>query len=61
MLQLRGGGWSTDVMHGHIRMTIDIRIPTMPGTEHVGFSPTRQTLLALSAKRREVLGGLHEG
>ena len=31
------------------------------GTEHVGFSPTRQTLLASSAKRREVFGESHEG
>ena len=31
------------------------------GTEHVGFSPTRKTLLAPSAKRREVLREAHEG
>ena len=31
------------------------------GTEHVGFSPTRQTLLAPSTKRREVFGESHEG
>ena len=31
------------------------------GTEHVGFSPTRQTSLAPSAKRREVFGESHEG
>ena len=39
-------------------------IPSHPyyaGTEHVGFSPTRQTLLAPSAKRREVFGESHEG
>ena len=36
----------------------DPRIPIAPGTEHVRFSPTRETLLALSAKqRREVLLG----
>ena len=34
---------------------VDPRIPTNAGTEHVGFSPTRQTFLALIAKRREVL------
>ena len=28
---------------------------------HVGFSPTRQTLLAPSAKPREVLSESHEG
>ena len=35
--------------------------PYNAGTEHVGFSPTRQamTLLAPSAKRREVFGELH--
>ena len=30
------------------------------GTEHVGFSPTRQTSRASSAKRREVFGDSHE-
>ena len=35
--------------------------PYNVGTEHVGFSPTRQTLLAPSAKHREVLGESHEG
>ena len=35
--------------------------PYYAGTEHVGFSPTRQTLLAPSAKRREVFGESHEG
>ena len=31
------------------------------GTEHVGFSPTRQILRAPSAMRREVFGESHEG
>ena len=31
------------------------------GTEHAGFSPIRQTLLAPGAKRREVFGEWHEG
>ena len=37
--------------------------PCYAGTEYVGFSPTRQTLLAPSeaAKRREVFGESHEG
>ena len=35
--------------------------PYNAGTEHVGFSPTRQTLLAPSPKRREVFGESHEG
>ena len=47
------------IIHGRSRMTIDPRI-YYAGTEHVGFSPTRQKLLAPSAKRREVLGELHE-
>ena len=40
------------------------RIPSLlynAGTEHVGFSPTRQILLAPSPKRREVLNESHEG
>ena len=35
--------------------------PYKTGTEHVGFSPTRETLLAPSAKRREVFGEWREG
>ena len=35
--------------------------PYNAGTEYVGFSPTRQTLPAPSAKRREVFGESHEG
>ena len=35
--------------------------PYFAGTEHVGFSPTRQNLLAPTAKRREVFGVSHEG
>ena len=43
-------------------MTIDPRIPTGVGTEHVGFSPTRQIVLAPTGLRREVLfGELQEG
>ena len=49
-------------MHGRSRMTIDPRIPLFnAGTEHVGFSQTRQALLAPSAKRREVPGESREG
>ena len=50
-------------MHGRSGMTIWCR-PSHPyngGTEHVGFSPTRQALLAPSAKRREVFDRSHEG
>ena len=35
--------------------------PYNAGTEHVGLSPTRQTFLAPSAKRREMFGESHEG
>ena len=35
--------------------------PYHAGKEHVGISPTRQTLLAPSAKRRAVFGESHEG
>ena len=40
-------------------VVVDDHKPSHPynaGAEHVGFSPTRQTLLAPSAKRREVFG-----
>ena len=50
------GGGCTRVVHGRSRMTIDPRILTNAGTEQVGFSPTRQTLVAPSAKHREVFG-----
>ena len=35
--------------------------PHNAGTEHAGFSPTRQTLLAPIAKRREVFNESHRG
>ena len=35
--------------------------PYYAGTEHVGFSPTRQTFLETSAKLREVFGESQEG
>ena len=51
-----------DVMHGRSRTTIDRSShPYNAGTEHVGYSSTRQTLLTPSAKRREVSGESHEG
>ena len=53
-----GGGCVLIIMHGRIRKTSH---PYNAGTEYVGFSPTRQTLLARSAKHREVLGESHEG
>ena len=58
-----GGGVYSIFMHGRSRMTIGYRpLHTYnAGTEHVGFSPTRQTLLAPSAKRLEEFGESHEG
>ena len=52
-------------MHGRSGMTIAIR-PSHPynaGTEHVGFSQTRQALLVYQARSavRWVFGKLHEG
>ena len=35
--------------------------PYYVGPEYIGFSPTRQALLAPSAKHREVFGESHEG
>ena len=50
-----------DIIHGRSRMHINPRLPTMPGRSTWGFSPTRQTLLAPSAKRRQVFGESHKG
>ena len=47
-------------MHGRGRMTIDPRIPTMPGRRTSGFHQP-QTLLSPNANRREVFGESHEG
>ena len=52
------GGVYSIFAHGRSRMTIDPRIPNAR-TEHVGFSPTRQTFLAPRAKRREAFGESH--
>ena len=42
-------------MHSRSFKTVDPRIPMYhAGTEHAGFSPTRQTSRAPRAKRREV-------
>ena len=43
------GGVCAQFVHGRSCMTTGHRIPTMPGERRSGFSPTRQTLLALSA------------
>ena len=37
-----GEGGGSQFVHGRSPMTIDPRIPSYAGTEHVGFSPTRQ-------------------
>ena len=61
--QWRQGGGVLIIMHGRSRNSYDHR-PSHPynaGTEHVGFSSTRQTWLARSAKRREVFGESHGG
>ena len=44
------------VMHGRSLKTVDPRTPTMPGRRTSNISPTRQTLLAPSAKLREIFG-----
>ena len=52
--ELRGGreegvgGGVLGIMHGRSRTTIDPRTPHNAGTEHVGFLPTIQILLAPS-------------
>ena len=55
-----GGGGSILFMNNRSRMTMRPSHPYNAGTEHVGFSPTRQILRAPSAKRREVFGESHE-
>ena len=46
------GGGVLDIINDIInRMTIDPRIPTMPGRSTSGFLPTRQALLAPNATR----------
>ncbi|CAM9415234.1 unnamed protein product [Laminaria digitata] len=59
------GGRVLIIVHDRSRTpTILYRIShpySSAGTEHVGFSPTRQISLAPSAKRREVFGESREG
>ena len=50
------GGGCTQCVRGRSRMTIDPRIPTMPGRNTSGFHIPSGHLLAPSAKRREVFG-----
>ena len=60
----RGGGGGigcAQFVHGRSRMTIDPRIPTMPGRSTPGFhQPGIHCLHQPSAKRREVFGESHE-
>ena len=59
----RGGRLGEECTHYHAWLQSYDHRPSHlynTGMEHVGFSPTRQTLLAPSAKRREVLSGSHE-
>ena len=44
---------------GILMSSIAVVHPYFAGTEHVGFSATRQTSRAPSAKRREVCGESH--
>ena len=61
--KFRVGEGTLDTVHGCCHMAIDPRIPITynTGTEHGGFSSTRQTLPTPSAKRREELGESREG
>ena len=56
------GAGVLNIMNGRSRMTIDSRIPKVPGRSTPGFHrPGRHCLYAPSTKRREVLGESHEG
>ena len=62
----QGGGGGRGVLSASMCMAVVVydHRPSHPGyagTEHVGFSPTRQTLLAPRAKRLEVFGESHAG
>ena len=53
----RGGG-AIDIMHGRSRITIDPRIPTIPGRSTSGFHrPNRHRLLIMSCTAVVVYGG----
>ena len=64
---MRGGGaggrgrGGVHFVHGGSRMTVDPRIPTLPGWSASCFHQPGRHLLAPSAKRREVFGESHEG
>ena len=49
----------TRFIYDRSHITVDPRVLAIAGTEHVGFSSTRQTSRAQSAKRREVFGESH--
>ena len=56
-----GGGVCTQFVHGRSRMTVDPRIPTMPGQSTSGFHHPGRRCLYQARKRREVFGESHEG
>ena len=55
----RRGGGVLDIIHGRSGVTIDLRIPTLPGRSMSGFRRPGRTFLAPSANRREVPGETH--
>ena len=56
-----GGGGGTYIMHGGSLKSTNPQIRLMTGWSTSGKTPTRQTLLARSAKRRVVFGESHKG
>ena len=61
MVNQRKGGKGNHVMHGRSRMTIDPRIPAMPGRRSSGFHrPGRHLLAPSRAECRRVFDESHE-
>ena len=59
--RLKGHRGALIVIHGRSRVAINSRVSAMPGRRTTIFSPTRQALLAPTAKRRDVLDCRKEG
>ena len=57
----RRGGGGTQFVHGRSRMTIDLRIPTMPGRSTSSFHQPGRKCLHQARSSREVFGESHEG
>ena len=55
------GGGGTQFLHGRSHMTMDPRVPTVPGRSTSGFHQSGRHFLAPTAKRREVFGESREG